>query len=335
MKGISADRRAVGPWRGWLAAACLVTAPAGAIDTGRDDVQRFITDITREHGLDPAEVRAVLAEAETVQSILDAISRPAEKVKPWHEYRAIFVTPERIAAGVRFRAQHREKLERVVAASGVPEAMLLGIVGVESYFGRIRGGYRVVDALVTLGFDYPPRAGFFRSQLEEVFLLAAEEGLDVTALKGSYAGAMGPPQFIPSSYRDFAVDGDGDGRRDLLDNWEDILASIANYFTVHDWRPGAPVAAMATLAADADNPPVQDGLQPESTVGELSAAGVLFATELDPSARAGLWRLEGATADEYWVGFDNLYVITRYNRSVMYALAAWQLGEAIVREASR
>lgn len=315
--------------------ACLALNTALALDVNRDDVSAFINEMVAEHRLDRDYVTAVLARSEVQQNILDAMSRPAEKVKPWHEYRAIFITPERIAAGVDFYAEHGDQLAKIQAETGVPPEMILGIVGVESYFGRITGRHRVVDALVTLGFDYPPRASFFRRELEEVFLLAAEEQLSIEELVGSYAGAMGPPQFIPSSYRAYAVDGDGNGQRDLLGSWGDILASVANYFAVHKWRAGEPVAAMATLGEDSAGVVFQDSLKPASSVGVLSDNGVLFATDLDKQAAAGLWRLEGADGDEYWVGFHNLYVITRYNRSVMYALAAWQLGNAIVAEAAQ
>ncbi len=312
----------------------LAAAPARALDTQRADVQAFIDELVTTRGLERAYVTGVLADAQVQQSILEAMRRPAEKVKPWHEYRAIFLTPERIAAGVEFYAKHRERLAEIQAETGVPPAMILGIVGVESYFGRITGKHRVVDALVTLGFEYPPRAAFFSKELQQAFLLAAEEKLDLNALVGSYAGAMGPPQFIPSSYRAYAVDGDGDGVRDLIGSWDDILASVANYFARHKWQAGEPAAAMASLSPDAGAITFEAGLEPSATVGELSKRGVLFATDLGVDQPAGIWRLDGAEGDEYWVGFHNLYVITRYNRSVMYALAAWQLGEAIVGEAA-
>lgn len=314
----------------FIYAALLLPLQAWAIDLARDDVQKFIDELAAKEGFDTAYVESVLADSETQQSIIAAMTRPAEKAKPWHEYRAIFITPERIAAGVEFYAAHRETLDRISTATGVSQAMILGIIGVESYFGRTTGNYRVVDALVTLGFDYPPRADFFRSELNNAFLLAREEQLNLLDLKGSYAGAMGPPQFIASSYRNFAVDGDGDGRRDLLNNWADIMASVANYFVVHKWQTGEQVAARATISKEAGILPLNVELLPESTVGALSAAGVVFPTELPATAPAGLWQLQGKDETEYWVGFQNLYVITRYNRSIMYALAAWQLGEAIM-----
>lgn len=324
---------------GWLSVPALLlslflggAASADTLDVDRAEVQAFIAELQSEHGLDPEWLRKMLASGKRQQNILDAISRPAEAVKPWHEYRAIFIQPERIAAGTEFYARHCADLSRIAADSGVPASMILGIVGVESYFGRFTGKHRVLDALTTLGFDYPPRASFFRRELGQVFLLAQEESLDLNTLMGSYAGAMGPPQFIPSSYRAYAVDGDGDGQRDLLGSWPDILASIANYFKVHRWQADQPVAERATLSTRSQDIPLQSTLELQTTVGTLSEAGVLFSTELEPSAAAGLWKLDGVDSPEYWVGFNNLYVITRYNRSVMYALASWQLGEAIMRE---
>jgi len=313
-----------------IGATLLLPLQAWSLDLARDDVQDFITELATKENFDAAYVESVLADSELQQSIITAMTRPAEKAKPWHEYRAIFITPERIAAGVEFYTAHREALDRISTETGVSQAMILGIIGVESYFGRNTGNYRVVDALVTLGFDYPPRADFFRSELNQAFLLAREEQLNLLDLKGSYAGAMGPPQFIASSYRNFAVDGDGDGRRDLLNNWTDIIASVANYFVVHKWQTGQQVAARATISKDAGKLPLNVELLPESTVGALSAAGVVFPTELPATAPAGLWQLQGKNEPEYWVGFQNLYVITRYNRSIMYSLTTWQLGEAIM-----
>lgn len=314
---------------GALLGTLLAASPVFAIDVQRSDVQDFVAELAGKD-FDTAYVESVLDRSVVQQSILDAMSRPAEKVKPWHEYRAIFMTPERIAAGVEFYAEHRATLADIRAETGVPPEMILGIIGVESYYGRITGKHKVVDALVTLGFDYPPRAKFFRSELGHAFELAREEDMDIETLVGSYAGAMGPPQFIPSSYRNFAVDGDGDGKRDLLNSWPDILASVANYFAVHKWQADGPVAERGTLGEEAGELPLNEGLKLQSTVGAISEAGVFFPTELDNGAKAGVWEMEGVDGPEYWVGFDNLYVITRYNRSVMYALATWELGNAVM-----
>ena len=311
-------------------ALLAVTWPVAGfcLDTERAEIQAFVTSLVTKHGFEQNYVLSVLNESESQQKILDAISRPAEKTKPWHEYRAIFVTPKRIDAGLAFWAEHDVRLARIAERTGVPAEIIAAIVGVETFYGQITGNYRVVDALATLAFDYPPRSRFFRSELEEFFLLAREEQLDVVAINGSYAGAMGPPQFIPSSYRNFAVDGDGDGRRDLLGNWDDILTSVANYFVAHSWAPGQPVASPVSLSADA-TAPNRNTLKATETVGSLIDRGIAFETELDSAAPAQLISLQGATGPEYWIGFHNFYVITRYNRSVMYALAVHQLGESL------
>ena len=314
----------------------LLSTSTFALDAGRDDVASFIDRLVTEHGFERDFVAAALTAGDTKQKILDAISRPAEKTKPWHEYREIFVTPKRINAGVEFWNLHRERLERVSNETGVPAEIICAIIGVETYYGRRTGGYRVLDALATLGFDYPPRAKFFRSELEQAFLLAREENLDLLDLMGSYAGAMGPPQFIPSSYRAYAVDGDGDGRRDLLGNWDDILMSVANYFVKHGWRHGEPVVVRGQID-DAQSFPVgQTKLKLNDTIASLAARGVHFDTELDAQTPTLLIGLEGADGDEHWVGFKNFYVITRYNHSAMYAMAVYQLATelAVARSAA-
>ncbi len=309
--------------------ALLFPAAIYALDSNRADVQSFMDKLVKEHGFEREYVESILKQGETQQSILDAISRPAERTKPWYEYRAIFVTPKRISAGVKFWKKHRERLERISAESGVPPQIITAIIGVETFYGTRTGTYRVIDSLTTLGFEYPPRSKFFRSELEQLFLLARDERLKLDEIKGSYAGALGPPQFIPSSYRHYAVDGDGDGQRDLFNNWDDVLASVANYFVAHDWRRDEPTAARGSLDAEANIPIKKNGLKLTSTVAELTTRGILFDTELDKSVSAELISLEGEDEQEYWVGFHNFYVITRYNRSVMYALSVYQLSEAL------
>jgi membrane-bound lytic murein transglycosylase B len=316
-----------------IAAGHLVSLPAHArpIDFEREDVRAFIERVHTEQGVDPDTVRSILGLARIQPPIIDAISRPAERVRPWHEYRNIFMTEERIAAGVKFWQENREQIERVSAETGVPPEILVGIIGVETFYGRIIGRYRVLDALATLAFEYPPRSPFFTRELEQFLLLVREQGLEIETPVGSYAGAMGIPQFIPSSYRAYAVDGDGDGRIDLWNSMDDILASVANYFKAHGWRPGEPVVAPA-VAGDQDPASLaQQGLSANITVGELWRAGVGLAgpAPRHPDAAAGLFVLEHADGPRYWAGFHNFYVITRYNRSLMYALAVHQLGEAI------
>ncbi len=307
----------------------LSTTTGWALDTTRADVHAFVTDLSQRHGFTHKEVEILLSQSKSQEKILEAMRRPAEKTKAWHEYRGIFITPERIAAGKKFRAEQAERLNRIAADTGVPAEIIAAIVGVETYFGRITGRYRVLDALGTLGFDYPPRAKFFRRELAQFFLLTREEGLDITEIQGSYAGAMGPPQFIPSSYRAYAVDGDGDGRRDLLSNWDDILASVANYFVAHGWQSGEPIAACGKAQSWGAKPHTANKLDLRETLGSLQKQGLSIDLELAADTPVALFEMAGETAPEYWVGFKNFYVITRYNRSAMYALAVFQLSEAL------
>ena len=312
------------------AIACVLAPPvAPALDVNRPEVQSYVNQLVKEHGLDADYLLAMLESAQTQQSILDAMARPAEKTKPWNEYRTIFITPERIEAGAAFWKEQAARLQQVAGKTGVPPEMISGIIGVETYFGRRAGNYRLLDSLATLAFDYPPRSSFFRSELTQLFLLARDDGVEIDKAVGSYAGAMGAPQFIPSSYRNFAVDGDGDGKRDLFTSWDDVLASVANYFVVHKWHPGEPVVTRATLIRAVDQQPGDNKLSPGSTVAGLKDVGLRFSTDLAGSAPAGLVVMAGADGPEYWVAFHNFYVITRYNRSSMYALAAYQLGQAI------
>jgi membrane-bound lytic murein transglycosylase B len=317
-----------------LPALVLMTAGhfAHAIDTDRPDVQQFIDRMVEEHSYDREKLVNVLAEAESKESILDAISRPAEGTLEWYEYRNIFLKQERIRAGADFWREHEAELERISGSSGVSKEILVGIIGVETYFGRITGNYRVLDALSTLAFDYPPRSKFFTGELEHFLLLVREEGMDAADATGSYAGAMGRPQFMPSSYRAYAVDSTDDGKRDIWNNWSDVIGSVANYFVRHGWNAGEPVVAAATLGAQWQGDTPENTLKPRETVTSLSHQGVMFSTELPGDAKSQLITLTGEDGEEYWVGFHNFFVITRYNRSVMYALAVHQLGEEIARE---
>jgi len=316
-----------------LVLAILIAVPATsfAIDTQRDDVSAFVDELVDQHQFERAWLEQALNGGETKQKILDAISRPAEKTLAWHEYRKIFVTPKRINAGVKFWNEHEDRLARIAADTGVPAEIMAAIVGVETYYGRLTGGYRVLDALATLGFDYPPRSKFFRGELEEFFLLTRDENLSLTDVMGSYAGAMGPPQFIPSSYRAYAVDGDGDGKRDLLGNWDDILASVANYFVRHGWRAGEPVTVRGTVDNPEAFPVGKNRPKLVDTVASLGDKGVNFETVLDAAAPTQLIAFEGDDGDEYWVGFKNFYVITRYNHSSMYAMAVYQLATELAQ----
>lgn len=306
-----------------LSSAVLV-AQAG-YDT-HADAQKLIDELKAD-GFDPGYVSSVLAKAERKQSILDAISRPAEKRLDWGEYREIFIEPKRIAQGIEFWNEHRATLERAQEQFGVPAEIILAIMGVETRFGRITGNFRVLDALATLGFDYPRRAEFFRGQLADYFRLVRAEGIDPGILKGSYAGAMGYGQFIPSSYLAYAIDFDGDGQRDIWGNPVDAIGSIANYFAEHGWRPGEAVIAQPQFNnADIESLINQD-LKPELTIKEWGDLGVTSRQALDPEAKATLMRLSTGEKNEYRLGLHNFYVITRYNHSRLYASAVYELSQ--------
>jgi membrane-bound lytic murein transglycosylase B len=316
-----------------LAASAVLAAPSAiALDGQREDVATFVRDMAEQHGFAAAELARILEEAESRPSIVAAMTRPAEKTMPWHEYRARFLTARRIERGVETARLQAEPLERA-AATGVPAEVLLAIVGVETFFGEITGKHRVIDALATLAFDYPPRSPFFRAELTQFLLMAREESLDPLVPLGSYAGAMGIPQFMPTSFRAYAVDGDGDGHRDLWSSWGDVLASVANYLKAHGWRAGEPVMVAAD-ASRADLSGIAFGqLALSQTVGALRERGVRFAVDLPADAPAVLVELAGTSGPEYRVGFTNFYAITRYNRSQLYASAVNDLAEAIAAAA--
>lgn len=304
----------------------LVTAPALAFDIKRSEVRAFIDTMTREHGFEKAKLETLLKSAETKQPILDAISRPAERVTPWHEYRDRFLTEKRIHQGADFWLAHGEKLKQIEDPQLAD--VVVGILGVETSFGRITGRYKVLDALVTLGFDYPPRGEFFLSELQEFLLLSREEKVDPASVLGSYAGAMGAAQFISSSYRKWSVDGDGDGHRDLWHSWDDVIGSVANYLHENGWVDAQQVVVTATLS-DPDMAKFDIKLALNETVKSLRDKGVSFETDLPPDAPAMLIVGQGKDGPLYRVGFNNFYAITRYNRSPMYAMAVHDLGEAI------
>ncbi|TBU95814.1 lytic murein transglycosylase B [Phytopseudomonas dryadis] len=318
----------------WLALAGLLGAAqpvvAGAYENS-PSVNEFIDEMTRDYGFASEQLTTLFAGVERKQAILDAISRPAERVKPWKEYRPIFITDARIKNGVVFWNQHAEALARAEQEYGVPAEIIVAIIGVETSYGGNTGNYRVVDALSTLAFDYPPRAPFFRKELREFLMLAREEQVDPASLKGSYAGAMGLPQFMPSSFRAYAVDFDGDGHINIWSNPVDAIGSVASYFKRHKWQPGQPVASRASVKGEQAEQGLSSGLDPEKNVGELRRLGWSSADALSDDLPVTAFRLEGAEGAEYWLGLPNFYVITRYNRSVMYAMAVNQLSELLVQ----
>lgn len=323
-------------WRVWLGAGALMLAAAAQADYSKHpQANAFVDTMVSKHGFQRAEVERWLSAAERQQSILDAIARPAEKAKPWSEYRKIFLTSDRIQQGVQFWREHADELARVEKELGVSPAVVVAILGVETRFGRHMGNYRVLDALATLGFDYPPRSDFFRTQLEEYFVLVREQGFAADRVKGSYAGAMGFGQFMPSSYRNFAIDFDGDGVVDIIGNPYDAIGSIANYLKQHGWKAGAPAVAPANVGAAAPDSLLTQDLRPAKTVAQFRQQGVATPLKVPDDTQAALFKLDGDLGVEYWLGFNNFYVITRYNRSQMYAMAVLQLSEAIAAQRAR
>lgn len=297
----------------------------------------LLNKMEKEHGFNRFELVELFSDVKQQKSILKAISRPAEKTKTWAEYRPIFISDKRIKKGVEFYNQHKETLEKAEKEFGVPAEIIVAIIGVETRYGSNKGSYRVVDALATLAFDYPPRSKFFTKELEHFLQLSKEAGLNPKLVKGSYAGAMGFPQFISSSYRHYAVDFDKDGKTDLIDNPVDAIGSVANYFARHGWKTGEKTITLADLKSDKTETAkidkvVNQGLKPKFTVADITAAGLKPRTKLSSKASATAWRVEGTSGEEYWIGLHNFYVITRYNHSHMYAKAVQELSEALSQQ---
>ncbi len=298
------------------------------LDVKEPQVKQFIADVHSRDAFSAMQLRRLLRKAEIKQSIIDAANRPAERVLEWRDYRDLFVNDTRIQPGVEFSRAQSAAIQQA-AARGVPAYVMLGILGAETRFGKQMGKYRVIDALATRAFAMENRSEFFRNELEEFLLLTREEKLDPLQVKGSYSGAMGAGQFMPSSFRKFAVDADSDGHRDLWDDWNDVLGSVANFLIEHGWHSGESVLTAAEVP-DNNLAAFDVGtLALNETVSSLHAKGVKFVTTLSDETPAMLIAVQGKDGPEYRVGFNNFYVITRYNRSILYALAVHDLGLAI------
>jgi len=309
----------------------ITAATAAAQYAKREDVRQFIAEMADKHGFVRKELRALFSKARFQPAIINSITPPIDpRARSWQAYRALFLTPQRIRAGVEFRERQREALARAAQLYGVPEEIVVAIIGVETEYGRNTGGYRVIDALITLAFDYPPRAEFFRGELEHFLLYARDAGIDTLALKGSYAGAIGIPQFMPGSYRRYAVDLDGDGKQDLSGSFADAIGSVANFLQAHGWETGQPVAFAAQVQGGKYRRLVDAGIKPNYRCGDLSAFGVSTSGEIRPEAPCALIELESpGEASAYLVGLTNFYVLTRYNRSSLYAAAVLELAQAV------
>ncbi|MBL1320150.1 MAG: lytic murein transglycosylase B [Methylophaga sp.] len=290
---------------------------------------QFINKMEQKHGFDADELTQLFAKVKVKDSILKAISRPAEKSKPWYDYRKIFIQEKRIKGGITFWQQHVEVLQRAEQQYGVPAEIIIAILGVETRYGGNVGSYRVVDALSTLAFRYPPRSKFFRSELENFLLLTREENMSILDPVGSYAGAMGLGQFMPSSYRAYAVDFDGDEKRDIWTNPDDAIGSIANYIKLHGWIVGESIAHRTELSSEVPTAFVEKGYKPTLSREQLAAAGVSLKNVPYADDKIALISLTQEKGEEYWLVRQNFYSITRYNHSRMYAMTVKQLAELI------
>ena len=312
-------------------AASLAIAPAVAAHenfSADPQAAAFAQEMEQQHGFPAADVLSLLADARFLDEVIERISKPAEALA-WSRYRKIFLTEDRIANGVEFWREHAATLARAEQKFGVDARYIVAIIGVETAYGHRKGRLRVLDALATLAFGYPRRSSFFRRELEEFLLLARDENLPAREILGSYAGAMGVPQFIASSYRAYAVDFDGDGVRDLIGSVDDAIGSVANYLAVHGWQRGAQVAVPAAAPASVAAALLARGNRPEMTLAELAAAGVDTDSAVADGGKAALISLDGEQGDELWIVFANFYAITRYNPSNLYAMAVTQLADAI------
>lgn len=297
----------------------------------KPEVEEFIGQMVQEHGFDEAELRKVFGQLKLHDGVVKSISAPST-AKPWHEFRNIFVTPTRISGGVEFWRRNADLLKRARETYGVPEEVIVSIIGVETIYGRRMGSFLVLDALYTLAFEMPERAKFFRGEFEQFLLMARDNGFDPGAIKGSFAGAMGMPQFIPTSYRNYAVDFDGDGKVNLWESTADTIGSVANYLNRFGWRDGQETVVPARINGPGFKEVLEAGFKPNQTLQQMQGKGVEATQDLAADTEVGLFALDVAQGQEFWLALNNFYVITRYNRSKNYAMAVHQLASAILRE---
>ncbi len=296
------------------------------------DVQVFINEMVKKHNFKKNELESLFSQVKIKQKILDAISRPAEKSKAWHEYRKIFLTSKRINQGVTFWQENSDIIDYAEKTYGIAPEIMVAIIGVETYYGRLQGSYRVMDALSTLAFKYPKRSKFFRGELKHFLIMSQEQKFDPLSKKGSYAGAMGMGQFIPSSFQSYAVDFDGDGIKDIWKNNTDAIGSVANYFKRHGWKRGQPVTDQVQLSNN-NTISKEDGCRRSCklklNVAQFREKGIQGKASVDDKTPAILLILKQKAGKEYWLGYNNFYVISRYNHSTLYSMAVYQLSQEI------
>jgi len=311
--------------------ALLLSFPLHADDYAqREDVQAFVAEMSDRHGFDAAMLTALFARTEPLPAVLRAIAPPADPGRrSWQAYRSRFIEPRRLAAGLAFWQAHRGTLAKAQAIYGIPAEIIVAIIGIETFYGRYTGRFEAFATLSTLAFDYPRRAAFFRGELENLLLLARENDRAPTSYRGSFAGAIGLPQFLPSSIRHYAVDFDRDGRIDLEGNTQDTIGSVANFLKEHGWETGGPVTKKVDVGGTGFEALVAEGILPQRRPADMRTFGVTIPEDA-PDAPAALINLPTPNAPtEYWLGYQNFYVITRYNRSSFYAMAVWQFAQEL------
>jgi membrane-bound lytic murein transglycosylase B len=319
------------PGAGFTALLMLLLAQPVAAAEARQlapEVEIFIEEMVQKHQFEARALRRLFSQVQPRPAILRAISTPGT-ARPWHKFRSRYLEPARVNGGVAFWREHAATLERASREFGIPEEIIVATIGVETFYGRNTGSFRVLDALTMLAFRYPPRAELFRSELEQYLLLARETGLHPAGIRGSYAGAMGIPQFLPSSYRSHAIDFDGDGKRDIINSPADAIGSVANYYKAFGWRPGETVVVPAEVEGSGIAALLETGIKPQLKVAELKSQGVTPVMPIEEGVEAALFMVESATGPRYWLGLNNFYVITRYNRSVNYALTVSELAQEL------
>lgn len=306
---------------------CYTLTACSSQYSNREDVQQFINKVSTKDNFDRHELAQLFNTVKTDPVVLKTMTRPSE-AKPWASYRKIFLTQKKIVGGAEFWDQHADTLRRAEKQFGVPSRVMVAILGVETQYGQHQGNFKVFNTLSTLGFDYPPRAKYFRYELEQYLLLTRQQGFPVLQLEGSYAGALGEPQFMPSSYRDYAIDYSGDGKADLFNNSDDAIGSIGNYLQRKGWQRGQPITMRANVTGHAYTS-LPSTTKPTMTLKELARYGITPVKPMPENTKAIFMAFDNGNEIEYWLGFENFAVIMRYNTSRMYALAVDQLGVKI------
>lgn len=311
-----------------IATALVCAATATAQRALPVEIEAFIGEMVQKHRFDAGSLRRLFAQVQPRPAVIRAISAPIT-ARPWQEFRSLYVNAARVNGGAAYWRRHAAVLARASREYGVPEEIIVATIGMETLYGRNTGDFRVLEALTMLAFNYPPRAELFRAELEEYLLLVREARFDAMRIRGSYAGAIGIPQFLPSSYRRYAVDFDGDGRRDLMNTPADAIGSVANYYKAQGWRSGEPIVVPAETSGSGMDALLEGSIRPRLKIAELKRLGVAPAVPVDDKTEAALFMVETENGPRYWLGFNNFYVITRYNRSVNYALAVYELAREV------